>query len=120
MADKSILIIIRKAPYSNSIAKGAIELALASSVFEQKLSLVFTGDGVWQLLAQQQTETLGDKNHGKLLSALPLYDLEPVFVDEQALNQRSIELEDLLLQPELINSKTIKKMMADADTIFCF
>jgi len=38
---KRILIICRKAPYGNSLSREALDIALAASVFDQSLALLF-------------------------------------------------------------------------------
>ncbi len=74
MDPKRILIICRKAPYGNSLANAALNVALATSVFDQTLALLFMGDGVWQLMPGQDSMGIAHKNLSKQLSALPLYN----------------------------------------------
>jgi len=49
-----ILFVMTQAPYGNSLAKESLDALLASGVFEQEVSALFTGDGVWQLIKDQQ------------------------------------------------------------------
>jgi tRNA 2-thiouridine synthesizing protein C len=117
---KSILILCRRAPYGTSLARGAIELALAASAFDQKVALIFTGDGVWQLLSEQDSATAMIKNHGKLLSALPLYDIGSIYIDAESCRERNIALDKTLINPTAIEPQDISAMMEEFDTIFNF
>lgn len=117
---KSILLVCRKAPYGNSLAKEALDIALAAAAFEQQLQVIFTGDGILQLLNQQNTQKIGTKNISKHLAAFPLYDLNEVYVDQQALQQRGLASSDILDNVLLSSKQELKQLMARADVIFNF
>ncbi len=117
---KRIVIALRQAPYGNSLSREAIDIALAAGVFEQNLALVFIGDGVWQLLNDQDSEAAGSKNHQKMLSALPLYDISEIYIDEAALRERSIESHQLSLNGHLLSEAAIIGVFESADVILNF
>ncbi len=50
---KKLLFISRHAPYGSSLARDALDAVLASSAYDQQLSLLFMDDGVFQLLKNQ-------------------------------------------------------------------
>src|SRR5690554_7301836 len=72
---KRILLISRHAPYGSSIAREALDAVLASAAYDQQISLLFMDDGVFQLLAEQDPGSIGQKSFASMLSALPLYDV---------------------------------------------
>jgi tRNA 2-thiouridine synthesizing protein C len=117
---KKILLISRKPPYGNALSREAIDIALAATAFDQDISLLFSGDGVWQLLKQQQSHLINNKNHGKALSALTLYGIENIYVDTEALALRNLTENDLLIETKSITTNEIKKLCSDCDTIFNF
>lgn len=81
----SLLIVTRHAPYGASLARSALDTALAAAAFEQPVALLFQGEGVLQLLPAQDSEGLGTRNHRRVLDSLPLYGLETLYVDAGAL-----------------------------------
>ena len=85
MADpgNSLLIILRHTPYGSSLARAGIDTLLAAGAFEQKVSVLFMGSGVFQLLPGQDGKLLGSRNLFKLLSSLPLYDIETIHVQDR-------------------------------------
>jgi tRNA 2-thiouridine synthesizing protein C len=87
---KKILIVCRTAPYGSSLAREAIDTALAAAVFEQALSVLFMDDGVYQLTTEQHSTELGQKNHQKLLDSLAMYDIEELFADNYSLKKRRL------------------------------
>ena len=46
----SLLVIIRCPPYGSSLARASLEVALAAAAFDQKVSLLFLGDGLGFIL----------------------------------------------------------------------
>lgn len=117
---KRILIICRQAPYANSLAREALDIALATSIFEQELALLFLSDGVWQLHNKQDSKSLSAKNHGKIISALPLYDINKIYIDQQALDQRQLSADDLLIEATALNNEDISAFIENFDIILNF
>ncbi len=58
MASK-LLVAVRHAPYGGSLAKTAIDTALAAAAFEQDVSVLFLGAGVLNLVPGQDGHALG-------------------------------------------------------------
>jgi tRNA 2-thiouridine synthesizing protein C len=86
-AKKSLLIVVRQPPYGSSLARTSLEVALSSASFEQEVGLLFMGDGVLQLLPEQDSTAIGVRNMAKLIASFPLYDLNALFADEAALQR---------------------------------
>jgi len=89
---KRLLLICRHSPYAGQLSHGALDFALAASVFEQDLTLLFMDEGVWQLLPNQQVD---GKSIEKTLDSLPLYDFEELHVDLGSLHSRHLSITDL-------------------------
>lgn len=117
---KRILIICRQPPYGSSLAREGIDLALATSVFDQDLAVLFLDDGVLQLLKNQQSSALNMKNHGNALSAFPLYDLNDIYIDQQALSIRGVTAKDLLLEGNLLSTTQITALINQYDMVLNF
>ena len=120
MDPKRILIVCRKAPYGNSLAREALDIAMATSVFDQTLALLFMGDGVWQLIPGQDSTEIPSKNISKQLSALPLYDVSEIYVDSDALVQRQLDANSLILETKPLAVKDIGNFIDSFDTVLSF
>ncbi len=90
-----ILLLCRQAPYAGQLAKAALDIALAAGVFEQNLSVLFSGDGVWQLLPEQNHSAISAKSIEKALASFPLYGLNSIYVDEPSMARRGLNIEAL-------------------------
>ncbi|GAW96783.1 MULTISPECIES: sulfurtransferase complex subunit TusC [Colwellia] len=89
---ESVLAIINsKAPFSSSHGKDALDVALIFAAFEQKVSLFFQGDGVYQLMDKQDGSLLGIKDYLKTFSAFEFYDIEDIYVCQPSLASRQLD-----------------------------
>jgi len=117
---KKILIVNQSAPYSSGNAKESLDLALAAGTFEQDVSILFTGDACYQLLAAQKPKEIDSKNLSQMLKVLPIYGVESLFVDEQSLLNRNIRHIDNDLKITKISASESRELFQSAATVFRF
>lgn len=94
---KRVLFLLRHPPYSSAAPLEAIEATLVAGVFEQTVSVLFRDDGVWQLVNAQDGGRLGVRTVGKVLGALPEYDVTRLFACAESLAERGLDIDDLVL-----------------------
>ncbi len=94
-ATKKFLYVNRKAPYGTIYAWESLEVVLIGAAFEQDVSLLFMDDGVYQLVKGMDTKGIGMKNFSPTYSALGDYDVNKIYVDREALEERGLGLDDL-------------------------
>lgn len=118
MQSKSLLFIFGSSPYGSSVAAEGIDALLAAAVFEQSVSVLFIGDGVFQLLKQQHPT--GQKNISKMLKALALYEVNNIYIHADSLTSRQMILDRCVIAGETVNNQDAQKLMASADHILTF
>lgn len=94
MQKKSLLIILTQGPNASSANQEALDIALAAASFDQPVSLLFEGDGVYQLLTEQDPNIVGRKNLSKAMKAFPIYGIEKLYAfsdNNTLLDNKSIE-----------------------------
>jgi tRNA 2-thiouridine synthesizing protein C len=97
MEPRQLLFLLRQPPYATSHALEALESVLVAGVFDQRVSVLFRDDGVWQLLKDQDGAALNARTIGKVVQALPEYDVDALYVCTDSLAERRLELADLVL-----------------------
>ncbi len=117
---KKLLFTLRHAPYGSSLAKEALDAILATSVYEQDLSVLFMDDGVFQLIESQQADVIGEKNMIKILSAFALYDIDALFACEASLNQRGLTKSHIPDQITIIDDESVKSLLRQQDHLLSF
>lgn len=115
---KTITFIARSTPYGNGRARALLDMVLSTAVFEQRVNLVFMDDGVWQLARGQQAKAIDAKDLGAALSALPLYDVQHIYVDERALLERGLSVEDLVIPASPCDDAHIANLIQHSDVIY--
>lgn len=115
---KSILFVFRHAPYGTLKAREGLDALLAAAVYEQDVAVLFLDDGVQQLRDEQQPEQ--QKNHGRMLSALPLYGVEKVYVDATSLEKRGLDPNQLLLNPTSLTRAETQALLHSFDHLLSF
>ena len=96
MADaKKFMYINRKAPYGTIYAWESLEVVLIGAAFDQKVSLAFVDDGVYQLMKGQDTTEVGIKNFSPTYAALGDYDVNKIYIEKESLEARGLTLDDL-------------------------
>ena len=93
---KKFLYINRKAPYGTIYALESLEVVLIGAAFEQDVSLAFIDDGVYQLMANQDTAAVGMKNFSKTYRALGDYEVRKLYVEKESLAERGLTADDLM------------------------
>ena len=117
---KSSLVIVRHTPYGSSLGRTSLDAALAMAAFDQPVQLLFLGDGVLHLLPEQDSHAIGVKNIGKLLAALPLYEIASVYVDAGAVQRHGLDLELAPLPCQALDPSGIRALMTDSDHLLGF
>lgn len=92
---------------------------MAAAAFEQAVAVLFSGDGVWQLMGDQQPAE-GTKHHGKLVSALPVFGVEGLYVEQQALAERGLTLDDLCVPATPIDIEKVRELISGTRCVYNF
>jgi len=117
---KSLLLLCQSSPWSGLSARETLDVALAGGAFDLPISMLWLGDGVWQLAAGQQPELLAQKNLQAQLSSLPLFGVEQLFVCAESLAERSLQPDELALPVTALDSQQIKQLIQQADQVLNF
>ena len=117
---KSVAIINTNAPLSKANAKDALDVALIFGSYEQSVSLYFQGDGVYQLIAEQQPEKVQQKDFLKTFAALEFYDIENIYVCHHSLIQRGLADNFSIENVQILNRNDFSTSLHQHQTILRF
>jgi tRNA 2-thiouridine synthesizing protein C len=107
---KHITVIAQQGPYANSAGQDALDFALAMANFGQQVNFVFMHDGVFQLLANQNAESICRRAFTKSFAALVYYDIEPVYVCQRSLDVRNLSAKDLIVDVEILDEAGLQAL----------
>ena len=117
---KKLTIIFHRAPHGSPHGREALDLALLSASFEQKVSLIFVDEGVLNLIKNQQPELVGAKDFIATFGALYLYDIDTILACEASLREYDLDNTELTITPDKVTQSAIRQHLADADEVLVF
>ncbi len=112
----TICCLIEKAPSATLYAKESFAFVMASANIAEPLTLVFAGAGILQLKklaldAQQKNHTIG-------YQALNLYKLAEIYVVKEDFLASALKIDDLLLEPKLLDEQQLPALLQAQDFVF--
>ena len=116
----SLAILNSTAPFSQTNCKDALDIALIFGSYEQPTSLFFQADGVWQLIDNQNPETLNVKNYLKTFSALEFYDIENIYICHDSLKERKLADSFHIDNVQILNAEDFSIKLSQHQVILRF
>ena len=117
---KKILFIQHHAPYGSESPAETLDATLVTAAFGQQVSVLFQGDGVWQLLPAQEGQALARKTLLSQLGAMPLYDIDHIYADAGSLDERGLKCEQLGLPVIALDSKALRELLFAQNVVLRF
>jgi tRNA 2-thiouridine synthesizing protein C len=114
---RRVLVLCSAAPYADSRVREALDVALAFGAFEQRVALLFSGDGVLALLPRQAPSLETGRSVERVLGTLPDYGIEAPWVDTSALARRGIDAASLGTAIRYADQAVIRSLLATHDVI---
>lgn len=117
---KTLVFIIDKPLHGDIRAQEFLDMAMMAAAFDQRVVLVFEGNGVYGLIKDQQADVLGLKNITPVLSALSIYDINDVLVEQESMLLKGVAENQLAISVSVQPRSEIKKAMNSASHVFSF
>ncbi|WP_114767830.1 sulfurtransferase complex subunit TusC [Vibrio rhodolitus] len=112
--------LFRTSPHTTSAGREGVDALLAASAYCEDISVLFIGDGVYQLLQGQQPNEILSKDYAPMLKLFDLYDIEQVYVCETSLAERGLAQADLVIDVERLDSLEIQAKLHQAGKLLSF
>ena len=117
---KTVAILNTQAPFSSSVGKESLDAALIFGSYEQAISIFFIGDGVFQVIGDQNASEIEIKDYLKTFSALGFYDIENIYVCQQSLVERSLPENFHINNIQVLTNKDFSQRLHQHNVIFRF
>jgi tRNA 2-thiouridine synthesizing protein C len=114
---KKLMCVISHPPYADSHVLELLETAMVAAVFDMQVSLLFRDDGLWSLLKSQNADPLGQRTLSKVLLALPDYDVSSIYVCSDAMQDKRLNADELVLPVTLLDKSAQAGLMSEQDVV---
>jgi len=115
----SCLMTLSHAPYGSQCAKESLDAALILAAFEQQPAILFVDEGVLQLLPTSQSPA-SHKHIGKIISALEIYDINDLWVEQESLDRFGLVANELSQTVNVIARSKVARLCAQYDQHLVF
>jgi tRNA 2-thiouridine synthesizing protein C len=114
---KKIMFLMRQAPHGSIYSYEGLETILIFAAFEQDLTMLFVGDGVFALVKEQDTTGIGIKGYIKTYGVLEDYGVEHMYVDRASMEERGLTPDDFAIPVEVVNADAIGALMDEQHAV---
>lgn len=116
---KSLLFVHTSAPHGRINAQEGLDALLMGSAFAD-CSALFLGDGILQLLRDQDTSQSNQKNFSQTFGALNDYDVKKIFCSETQLADFGLTVSDLVIEVTALSNEQVGSLFSTNDVILNF
>lgn len=102
-----LMVVFHKAPYGSIYAFEGLETVLIMGAYETDITVLFIDDGIYSIKKGMDTSVMGIKDFSPTFRALEAYDIEKIYVDKDSLESRGLTVEDLVIEPQVIDSSEV-------------
>ncbi len=113
----NVLFLITDSPYRTQRVVETLEAALVAAVFDQQVSVLLKGDAVWSALPDQDVSELDRRSVLKILTALPEYDVEHLYVCAESLAERGLEADTLGTPVETLTASEQRALLDRSERV---
>ncbi|MBT4491984.1 MAG: sulfurtransferase complex subunit TusC [Gammaproteobacteria bacterium] len=114
-----LLFIQSAAPHGSISAQEGLDALLMGSAFSE-CSVLFTNEGVLQLIQNQAPDELGTKNFSLTFGALRDYGVSQIFCRQSSMQRYGLNASDCVIDVEVVNDDVIRQLLNEHDKVHNF
>ena len=118
MREVKLLLMLRRPPYDGVYVPEAIDAALVAAAFEFKVAVLLLDDAVFALLPDQEASLIGRRTVGKLLLALPDYEISAVYACADSLSVRGMTAADAVIPVQVLTADEQAELLSRHDVVW--
>ena len=100
---------------AKQLTREKIDLGLAALAMDWQLTVVFIGEGVWQLLNPQLEYSSKTKDYCAALGLFEMYGVDHLYVSSEDLSERDLSPMDLRFSVQRVSKQSIHEILCAAD-----
>ncbi|MGQ7263122.1 sulfurtransferase complex subunit TusC [Vreelandella sp. V005] len=116
----ALLVIIRHAPHGSNWLREGLDAALVAAAFGQPVHLLFMGQGILALMKEQSSGAPGQKATLPTIDMLEMYDIDKLWIAEEALQALYIATDMLVNGVTVIAERDIPDLLQQHTNILNF
>jgi len=118
MRELKLLLVLRRPPYEGVQTLEALDAALVAAAFELKVSVLLIEDAVFGLLSDQHGDAIGRRTVGKLLQALPDYEINTVYACAESMSMRGMTTTESVIPASVLTTAEQAELLSIHDVVW--
>lgn len=107
-----VAFIFRTPPHGTASGREGLDAVLATSALTEDIGVFFVGDGVYQLLSEQDPTAILGRHYAPTFGLLGLYDVEHVYICEDSLLERGLQWDQIAINARLLPPDELQQELA--------
>lgn len=112
--------VFRTPPHSSSKGREGLDALLAASAYIDNISVFFIGEGVAQLVADQNSQAIYSRNYSVAFKLMDLYEIENIYLCSDSLIDNGLANIELVIDAETLDSEQLKHKLHGCDKLITF
>ncbi|WP_413285699.1 sulfurtransferase complex subunit TusC [Vibrio sp. MA40-2] len=117
---KKLGFIFRSHPHSSAKGREGLDALLAASAYCDNISVFFIGEGVTQLIANQNTSDIYSRDYVPAFKLMDLYDIEDVYLCEHSLIEQGLRNSEFVFDITPLPIEQLKEKLSSCDKLLTF
>lgn len=117
---KKIGFVFRSHPHSSAKGREGLDALLAASAYSDNIAVFFIGDGVTQLMANQNTAAIYTRDHAPAFKLMALYEIDDIFICADSLQAAGLADAELLIKATPLAQQTLSEQLHRCDKLLTF
>ncbi len=106
-----IAVVVTSLPLHGVAARESLDLIFALAAVDHQLSVIFSGNAVYQLVKADESAELLVKDFRRSFKLFELYDIEQLYVCAESLRQRQLQANELVLDVQPLDSSELSQLL---------
>lgn len=107
-----IAVLVTRLPLDGIAARESQDLIFALAAVDHQVSVIFSGDAVYQLLKANDSAELLVKDFRRSFKLFELYDIEHLYICSESLRQRQLQANALVLDVQMLDSDELSQLLS--------
>ena len=104
-------------PIGHVEARETLDAALAYAAYDQPIALLATGLACLQLTSHAMAKGAGSKDISKMVKALPLYEVEKIYVCQKSVERFNIDPNTFVVETQLLDPLSMRELLQKAEHV---
>jgi tRNA 2-thiouridine synthesizing protein C len=117
---KKLGFVFRSHPHSSTKGREGLDALLAASAYSENIAVFFIGEGVSQLVANQNTDAIYSRDYVPAFKLMDLYDIEDVYLCEHSLIEQGLRKSEFVFDISPLPIEQLKEKLSSCDKLLTF